>query len=111
MVVKLVADVEVFDFGNRLKSLREQSNFTQQQIADRLGVTVGTIKKYENNTLLPPVDKLETMAICYKTSLDYLRNLDKRPQIYLDDLSAKQQSFVQEIVEKLKEELNKHDYK
>lgn len=108
--MKILENLEVFDFGTRLKLLREQSNLTQKQIADKLGVTVGTIKKYESNTLLPPVDKLEIMAICYKTSLDYLRNLDKRSHIYLDDLPAKQQLFVKEIVEKLKEELQKLDY-
>ena len=99
---------EVYDFGSRLKSLREDANLTQQAVAGKLGVTVGTIKKYENNTLLPPIDKLETMAILYRTSLDHIRNLDNRRCIYIDDLSVAQQDFIMEMVEKLKFELKKY---
>ena len=102
---------DVYDFGLRLKTLREKLNFTQSAVADRLGVTVGTVKKYENNTLLPPVDKLETMALMFNTSLDYLRNLDNRHRIYIDDLSTAQQEFIVEMIDRLKEALSKYDSK
>ena len=102
---------EVYDFGLRLKTLRESVNLTQQIVADKLGVTVGTVKKYESNTLLPPIDKLETMAILYRTSLDHIRNLDNRKCLYIGDLPTAQQEFIMEMVEKLKFELRKYDNK
>ena len=100
---------ETYDFGARLKKLRQAAKFTQNDVAKRLDVTVGTIRKYENNTSLPPVDKLETMAIMYRTSLDYLRNLDKRSSIFIDDLPIAQQKLIKVIVDNLKQELYTYD--
>jgi len=97
-------EYEVYDFGLRLKRLRENVGLTQQAVADKLEVSVGSIKNYEKNTQLPPVDKLETMALLYKASLDYLRNLDKRKAVYIDDLSLSRQKMVLEIIEAVRTE-------
>jgi len=44
------------------------------------------------------------MALLYKTSLDYLRNLDKRKAVYIDDLSPSRQKLVLEIIEAVRNE-------
>jgi len=98
-----------YDFGARLKKLRQAAKYSQNDVAKRLGVTVGTIRKYERNTSLPPVDKLETMAIMFRTSLDYLRNLDKRSSIFIDDLPIAQQELIKAVVNNLKKELQMYD--
>ena len=100
---------EAYDFGARMKKLRKAAKLSQNDVAKRLCVTVGTIRKYENNTSLPPVDKLETMAIMYRTSLDYIRNLDKRSNIYIDDLPIAQQELIKAVVNNLKQELHIYD--
>ena len=102
---------EVYDFGSRLRRLRESLNLTQEEVGKRIGVTKGTINKYENNTTLPPVDKLEAMAILYRTSLDYLRNLDNRSNIIIDDLPIFQQELIRSVVNSLKLELQTYDRK
>ena len=101
--------MEVYDFGLRLKNMRNTAKLTQEDVAKRLGVTVGTIHKYENNTSLPPIDKLETMAIMYRTSLDYLRNLDKRNSIIIDDLPLPQQKLIKAVISNLRQELEVYD--
>ena len=98
---------EVYDFGLRLKRLREYVPLTQQELADKLGVTVWSIKKYEKNEQLPPVDKLEVMALLFRTSLDYLRNLDKRQSVYIDDLPHGKQEMILEIISSIRKEHNK----
>lgn len=98
---------EVYDFGLRLKEFREQLHLSQQEVADRIDVSVSSIKRYEANTQLPPVDKLEKMAILYNTSLDYLRNLTSRKAFYLDGLTPSQQELIIEFVDKLKREFHK----
>jgi transcriptional regulator with XRE-family HTH domain len=102
---------EVYDFGRWLQKARMAAGLSQADVAKRLGITVGNLQKYEYNTALPPVDKLETMALMYRTSLDYLRNLDKRSCIYLDDLPPKQQDFIKSMVDHLREELKAYDSK
>ena len=100
---------EVFDFGLRLKKLREAQGLTQQSVADRIGVTVESVKKYERNIQLPPVDKLETIALMYKTSLDYLRNLDKRKPFYICDLPLSKQDMIAGIIELIRKEHDLQD--
>ena len=39
------------DFGNRVRQLRAQASLTQQQVADRTGVSVSYISKVENDRL------------------------------------------------------------
>lgn len=39
------------DFGNRVRQLRVQSCLTQQEVADRTGVSVSYISKVENDRL------------------------------------------------------------
>jgi len=71
---------------------------TQGVVAERLDVAVLTVKRYESNEQQPPVEKLEKMALMYRTSLDYLRNLDKRNHIFIDDLPTAQQELIKAVV-------------
>ena len=43
----------VYDFGLRLKELREAKHLTQSDVANRLDVTRATISGYECNTITP----------------------------------------------------------
>ena len=45
------------NFGKKLKSLRLAENLTQQQVAQRLGVTKTIISSYENDLRHPSYDK------------------------------------------------------
>ena len=94
----------VYDFGIRLKELREAKHLSQKEVAGRLDVTRATISGYERNTITPSVDQLVKLAVLYNTSLDYMMGMENRTHLYLDDLSKTQQKTVLDIVERLKEE-------
>ena len=94
--------MEVYDFGLRLKKLREAKNLSQKDVATRLSVVPSTISGYENNTVTPSLEQFTRMAILYNTSLDYMMGLDNRSCFYLDGLSQDQQQAVLDIVERLK---------
>lgn len=97
----------VYDFGLRLKSLREKRNLSQSDVAARLEVTRSTISGYECNTITPSVEQLVKLALLYNTSLDYMMGLENRYHIYLDDLSESQQQAILDIVERIKLEFQK----
>jgi transcriptional regulator with XRE-family HTH domain len=59
-------------FSERLKSLREEKGFTQQDIADILGVGRATIAEYETKGKQPDYEKLIKLAGFFGTSVDYL---------------------------------------
>lgn len=97
----------VYDFGLRLKSLREKQSLSQADVAARLEVTRSTISGYECNTITPSVEQLVKLAILYNTSLDYMMGIENRFHLYLDDLSESQQQTILDVVDRLKQEFLK----
>ena len=94
----------IYDFGLRLKELREAKRLSQTDVADRLEVTRSTISGYECNTITPRVEQLKRLAVLYNASLDYIMGIDDRSALYLDDLTESQQKTVLDIIDRLKEE-------
>lgn len=95
--------MEVYDFGLRLKELREAKRLSQKDVAKRLNVVPSTISGYENNTVTPSLEQFARMAILYNTSLDYMMGLDNRSCFYLDGLSENQQQAILDIADRLKD--------
>ena len=56
----------------RIKDLREDNDFTQQQIADLLHIKQNTYSQYETGQRQIPIATLITLALFYNTSIDYL---------------------------------------
>lgn len=94
----------IYDFGIRLKELREGKRLSQSDVADRLEVTRATISGYECNTITPSVEQLVKLAVLYNTSLDYMLGMENRSYLYLDDLSESQQKTILDVVDRLKKE-------
>lgn len=94
----------MYDFGIRLKELREAKGLSQGDVAKCLYVTRSTVSGYERNVITPSLDQMIKLALIYNTSLDYLVGLDHRKKLYLDGLSESQQNTILDIVERLKAE-------
>lgn len=95
--------MEVFDFGLRLKELRETKHLSQTDVASRLNVSRSTVSGYESNTTTPSLEQFTRLAILYNTSLDYMMGLDNRVCFYLDGLSENQQQTILDVVNRLKQ--------
>lgn len=71
--------------GDKLSKLRKENNYTQEQLADILGVSRQAISKWESNITYPETDKLIRMSELFSCSLDYLlkdtEETDSRNQI------------------------------
>lgn len=62
--------------GKRIKTLREQLQISQTELAESIHVSKQTLYKYENNIVTNiPSDKLELIA----DKLDTTPGLDRRP--------------------------------
>lgn len=55
-----------------LKELRSEANWTQQEVADRLGISRANYSHVENNRNEPDNELLVKLANLYKVSTDYL---------------------------------------
>ena len=81
-------------FGEKLSNLRKEQNYTQEQLADILGVSRQSISKWESDIAFPETEKLIKMSKLFSCSIDYLLNDDvtekkeepKREEAFLDKL-------------------------
>lgn len=58
--------------GDKLSKLRKDNNFTQEQLADILGVSRQAISKWESDVTYPETDKLIRICRLFHCSTDYL---------------------------------------
>lgn len=60
------------DFPQRLAALRKERSLTQDALAERVGVHVSQIRRYEAGTSTPALDALRKLAIALSVSADTL---------------------------------------
>ncbi|MBQ7389558.1 MAG: helix-turn-helix transcriptional regulator [Clostridia bacterium] len=75
------------DFGAKLKDLRKQAGMTQQQLADKLGITKSVVSYYELSERTPSPEVLKELALIFRVSADYLLGIDRTKTIDVSDLS------------------------
>ena len=63
-------------FGEKLSKLRKEYNYTQEQLADILGVTRQSISKWESDIAYPETEKLIKLGRLFECSMDYLLSED-----------------------------------
>ena len=59
-------------FANRVKLLRKSNNYTQKQLAKKIGVSQGWISLIEHKGLVPSYPVLYVLADALHTTTDYL---------------------------------------
>lgn len=60
--------------GEKIAKQRKELNYTQEQLADILGVSRQSISKWESDVAYPETDKLIKMGKLFDCSMDYLLN-------------------------------------
>ena len=63
-------------FRERLIELRKEKGYTQQALADLLGISVWTLNSYEAKGVLPRFDMIVMLAKALECSADYLLGLE-----------------------------------
>ncbi len=58
--------------GEKISKLRKENNYTQEQLADILGVSRQSISKWESDIAYPETDKLIKIGRLFDCSMDYL---------------------------------------
>ena len=65
--------------STNLKHIRDRHNLTQEQFAERIGVSRQTIAKWENGDSLPDIERCVEISMLFSVPLDVLAtcNLDE----------------------------------
>ena len=75
------------DFGDKLKQYRINEGLSQEQLAEKMGVSRQAITKWETKRGLPDVENMIILAELFKLTLDELvlsevKKQENKPQVY-----------------------------
>lgn len=73
--------LEMENIGKKIASLRKQSNRTQQDLADQLGVTYQAVSNWERGLSIPDVVRLKDLARLFEISLDELLGSEEATRV------------------------------
>lgn len=63
-------------FSNNLINLRKMHHLTQEDVAEKVGVTRQSVAKWESGESVPDLDKCRMLADLFRVSLDDLANYE-----------------------------------
>lgn len=91
--------------GEKIARQRKELNYTQEQLADILGVSRQSISKWESDIAYPETDKLIELGKLFDCSMDYLlkEEITEKYGVQTSDFTEK----VEEIRRKVMTEKNK----
>ena len=83
--------------GNSLYQARKKSGLSQENVAEKLGVSRQTISKWETDETLPDIRQSKKLAMLYHVTLDELITFDfdeRQAQEMIDSISSKAQEKI-----------------
>ena len=86
------------DIGTKIKQARISANLTQEDIAEKLGVSRQTISSWENGKSYPDVTSLFTLSDVYNVTVDFLAKGDKEMINHLKESSNVRKSNKQIVL-------------
>ena len=86
-----------------IKDLRKKENMTQQDLANKLGVSIQSVRDYENKMEMVPCDILLKLSDIFQVSIDFL--VGKEDEAFLSNfrrLSPEEQSIFMNLIRYIK---------
>lgn len=65
-------ETDIMSLGEKIAKLRRDNNYTQEELADVLGVSRQSVSKWESDIAYPETDKLIKIGELFDCSMDYL---------------------------------------
>ncbi|MBQ9551581.1 MAG: helix-turn-helix transcriptional regulator [Clostridia bacterium] len=90
------------EFGTLLRDLRKQSGLSQEQLAERIGVTKSVISYYELSERIPSPDVLIKISDVFHVTTDYLLGRDDCMTINVSDLPREDVELLKSIATTLR---------
>lgn len=89
--------------GDKLSKLRKENNYTQEQLAEILGVSRQAISKWESNIAYPETEKLLKLGELYNCSMDYLMKGENSEPISAPNSRSTTLNFSNQYFERVSE--------
>lgn len=105
--------LEMISIGKQIQELRKQNGLNQSQLAEKIGISLTQLQRYENKGVQPPADVLKKLADTFNTSIDFLvyGNTEQKAQQSIKDnellsqfkaveeLDSKDKSTIKDIID------------
>lgn len=78
------------EIANRLQQLRKKNNLSQEELAEKIGISRQAVSKWERAEASPDTDNLILLSKLYKVSLDELLRTESEP---LEAVSLKKEDY------------------
>ena len=99
--------------GKQIQGLRKENNISQTALAEKIGISLTQLQRYETKGVQPPADVLKTIADIFNTSIDYLVYGDSEQKAKqaikdnellaqfkaVEELDAKDKSTIKDIID------------
>lgn len=88
---------KIYDFGYRLKELRERKNLSQGDLANLINRNPATISGYERNVVTPSLDILMDIVRVLDTTPNYLMGYEEENSLSFAGLTDRQKQFLIQV--------------
>lgn len=95
------------NLASKLKKARVNSGDTLAGVAEKLSLNISTLTRYENGSILPPLDKLEALAKLYSVPVTYFvadNDSSNSVQQWINALSKQELQELSDYISKLLKE-------
>lgn len=82
MIEFIVKGVDNMELGKQIYELRKKANLSQEQLAEKVGVSRQTISKWELGETAPDIKQAQVLSQVFGVSLDELTGNDTKEVIY-----------------------------
>jgi len=74
--------VSVMNIADRIQNLRKAKGISQEELADKVGVSRQAVSKWESEQSIPDIDKVIIMSDYFDVTIDYLiRGIENEKQV------------------------------
>lgn len=88
-------------FGEKLYLLRKSKGWTQQQLANKVGLVKSSISAYEKSAKYPSIEVLINLCEVLEVSADYLIGLSDSMNLVQSNLTDEQMTHIRCIIQDL----------
>lgn len=97
--------IMIKELPQKLKQLRLSHNYSQSEVANKLGISPSIVSGYETGERTPSTEVILSLSYLYKCSTDYLLGKStEKPVVILDTdgLNQEQIQVLQSLIEVMK---------
>lgn len=78
----------------RIRMLREQYNYSQADLANKLGIARTSVLAWENQTSVPSMKHIIEMSKLFRVTTDFLLEVDNKRVLSLDGLTDEEINII-----------------